>query len=74
MRILERDAYLGIMRSTENTPEPLTVIAERPYTGEAFDDYRWFRTTILARYECDIVETDNTGPHEVTSDSEGRTE
>ncbi len=71
MRVLEKDAYLGIMRCTENSPDPIVVISERPYTGKPFDDYRWFRTTIRARYEPDVTETDNTGPHEVT-DTEGQ--
>jgi len=65
MRLLEQDVYVGVMRSTENTPTPLTVVSAEPFSGTAFASYRWYRTTVRCRYEGEITETDNTGPHEV---------
>lgn len=67
MRTIFVPVFVGIMRSTENSEQPITVVQNEPFTsGNSFDDYRWFRAEMPIRIQDAVTEHRLTAPEEVT--------
>lgn len=65
MRTIKVPVCIGVMKSTENSEDPITCLANEPY-GSGGDGYHWYRTTVSIPIQSDVVEVHSDGPEKVT--------
>ena len=68
-RNIDVPVYVGVMKSTENSEKPITCVMAEPYTGSAFNQYTWYRTTVPIMVANEIKVSQHTAVEEVTEDT-----
>ncbi len=73
MRQIEAVAYFGIAKSTINNEEPFVTVNEAPFSGDAFDNYIWYRASVELPIQPDIIALSQKDGHleEVTEPPDG---
>lgn len=69
MRALTVPVYVGVMRSTLNSEEPLFQVMDRPFSPPTFDDYLWFRSEMVVRIQPAVRETEMAGQAEEVTET-----
>ncbi len=74
MRRIDVPVFVGVMKSTENSENPILVVQNEPFsTGNSFDSYRWFRAEVAIRIQDAVAETEVVSQvEEVIDDSRTR--
>jgi len=71
-RLIQATAHFGVMKSTENQEEPIITVSPEPFSGPAFDDYRWYRVSVRLPVQPDVAGAMTTGePEEIKEDPRG---
>jgi hypothetical protein len=68
-RNIDVPVYVGVMKSTENSEKPVTCVMPEPYTGSAFNQYTWYRTTVPIMVASEIKVSHHTSVEEVAEDT-----